>query len=108
MWKKHIIWYSACDETPQYVDLFGDGKHELVMGVQPLSKLENDDNGQYKITTTENQGQMAYFTPGKDPTDLWEMHAISEPSAPASRFRALSGSRTASAPATSTATAEPT
>jgi hypothetical protein len=25
---------------------------------------------------------MAYFTPGKDPTQLWEMHPISEPSAP--------------------------
>jgi len=25
---------------------------------------------------------MAYFTPGKDPTALWEMHPISEPSSP--------------------------
>ena len=29
-----------------------------------------------------NEGQMAYFTPGKDPTQLWEMHPISEPSKP--------------------------
>jgi hypothetical protein len=26
---------------------------------------------------------MAYFTPGKDPNELWEMHPISEPSTPA-------------------------
>src|SRR5262245_33416700 len=30
----------------------------------------------------ENQGQMAWFAPGKDPTALWEMHPISEPSTP--------------------------
>ena len=29
-----------------------------------------------------NEGQMAYFTPGKDPTQPWEMHPISEPSTP--------------------------
>ena len=28
----------------------------------------------------ENEGQMAYFTPGKDPTKIWQMHPISEPS----------------------------
>ena len=67
-WPKHEIWSSACNETPQYVDLFGDGKRELVMGVQPKGQ--------------ENQGQMAWFVPGKDPTKPWEMHPISEPSAP--------------------------
>ncbi len=93
-WPKHEIWSSACNETPQYVDLFGDGKRELVMGVQPKGQ--------------ENQGQMAWFVPGKDPTKPWEMHPISEPSAPASRSPARFGSRTASAPATSTATVGPT
>jgi hypothetical protein len=70
-WKKHIIWHSACNETPQYVDLFGNGKRVLVMGFQPKDKKEDG-----------NEGQMAWFTPGKDPTQLWEMHPISEPSAP--------------------------
>ena len=81
-WKKHIIWHSACNETPQYVDLFGNGKRVLVMGFQPIRKLEADKDGGFKITTAENEGQMAYFTPGKDPTQLWEMHPISEPSKP--------------------------
>jgi hypothetical protein len=65
-WKKHTIWHSACNETPTYVDLFGNGKRVLVMGWQPKGK--------------ENEGQMSYFTPAKDPTQLWQMHPISEPS----------------------------
>src|ERR1700722_14623649 len=44
-WKKHIIWHSACNETPQYVDLFGNGKRVLIMGFQPKDK--------------DNEGQMA-------------------------------------------------
>jgi hypothetical protein len=67
-WKEHVIWHSACNETPQYVDLFGTGKRVLIMGTQPPGK--------------EDQGQMAWFTPQADPTQLWEMHPISQPSAP--------------------------
>jgi hypothetical protein len=68
-WKKHIIWDSACNETPLYTDLLGDGKRVLVMGFQPPKK--------------GNEGQMAYFTPDpKDPTAKWIMHPISEPSTP--------------------------
>ncbi len=69
-WAKHIIWHSACNETPQYADLFGTGKRVLIMGFQP------------KGAKSDNQGQMAYFTSGKDPNALWEMHPISEPSSP--------------------------
>ncbi len=65
-WKEHVIWHSACNETPQYADLFGTGKRVLVMGSQPKGK--------------ENEGQMCWFRPGKDPTQIWEMHPISEPS----------------------------
>ena len=69
-WKKHTIWHSACNETPLYADLLGTGKRVLVMGWQPKGK--------------ETEGQMAYFTPDpKDPTTLWVMHPISEPSTPA-------------------------
>ena len=67
-WKEHLIWPSACNETPQFVDLFGNGSRVLVMGTQPPGK--------------EDQGQMGWFTPGKDPTQRWEMHPISEPSRP--------------------------
>jgi hypothetical protein len=69
-WTKHTIWHSACNETPQYVDLLGTGKRVLVMGFQPPGK--------------GNEGQMAYFTPDpKAPTAKWIMHPISPPSTPA-------------------------
>jgi hypothetical protein len=61
-----MIWHSACNETPLYVDLFGNGKRVLVMGWQPKGK--------------DNEGQMAWFAPGEDPTKPWVMHPISEPS----------------------------
>ncbi len=66
LWKEHEIWHSACNETPQYADLFGTGKRVLIMGWQPMGK--------------DNEGQMAWFAPGKDPTQKWEMHPISEAS----------------------------
>jgi hypothetical protein len=65
-WAEHEIWHSACNETPQYADLFGTGKRVLIMGFQPKGK--------------EHEGQMAWFAPGKDPTQRWEMHPISPPS----------------------------
>jgi hypothetical protein len=65
-WKAHEIWHSACNETPIYVDLLGTGKRVLLMGAQPKGK--------------DNEGQMAYFSPGEDPAKLWEMHPVSEPS----------------------------
>jgi hypothetical protein len=68
-WQKHIIWHSACNETPLYTDLLGTGKRVLVMGSQPPGK--------------GNEGQMAYFAPDpKDPNAKWIMHPISEPSIP--------------------------
>jgi hypothetical protein len=62
-WKKHEICKSACNETPQYVDLFGTGKRVLVMGY-----LEK---------------QMVWLAPGADPTQPWEIHPISDPDKPA-------------------------
>jgi hypothetical protein len=67
-WAQHEIWHSACNETPLYADLFGDGRRVLVMGWQPRGK--------------DNEGQMAWFTPSSDPTQPWEMHPVSEPSSP--------------------------
>jgi FG-GAP-like repeat len=68
LWPEHEVWHSACNETPLYADLFGDGHRVLVMGWQPKGK--------------ENEGQMAWFTPASDPGQPWEMHAVSEPSTP--------------------------
>ncbi len=71
-WARHVIWHSACNETPQYVDLLGTGKRVLLMGTQPKGKNE-----------AGNEGQMAYFTPkATDPAAEWDMHPVSEPSVP--------------------------
>ncbi len=67
-WTRHEIAASACNETPLYADLFGDGRRVLVMGWQPPGK--------------ENEGQMAWFTPSGDPSGPWEMHSVSGPSLP--------------------------
>lgn len=67
-WATHEIWPSACNETVLFVDLFGDGVRRLVMGWQPPGK--------------EHEGQLAWFSPGSEPTKRWTMHAISEPSTP--------------------------
>ena len=68
-WAKHVVWHSACNETPIYTDLLGTGKRVLVMGFQPPGK--------------GNEGQMAYFTPAGDPNATWDMHPVSVPSTPA-------------------------
>jgi FG-GAP-like repeat len=67
-WPRHEIWHSACNETPLYADLFGDGHRVLVMGWQPKGK--------------DNEGRMAWFAPGADPARPWEMHPVSGPSRP--------------------------
>ena len=72
-WAKHEIWHSACNETPQYLDLFGTGKRVLIMSFQKKGS---------PAAPHGLDGQMAWFTPAKDPNALWEMHPISEPSVP--------------------------
>ena len=68
-WTRHTIWHSACNETPLYSDLLGNGKRVLVMGYQPKD-----------AKTDGNQGLIAYFTPNaKDPNAWWDAHAISDP-----------------------------
>lgn len=59
MWKQNVICDSACNESPQYGDLFATGKRALVMG--------------YK------DKQIVAFTPGQDPTKPWTMLPISDP-----------------------------
>lgn len=34
-WPKHEIWHSAANETPQFKDVTGDGRPELIMGSEP-------------------------------------------------------------------------
>jgi hypothetical protein len=58
-WKEHLVADSACNETPQYADLFGIGKRVLIMGYQDK--------------------RVVWLAPGKDPTQPWKVHSISDP-----------------------------
>jgi len=63
-WKQRMVVKSACNETPIFVDLLGDGKPVPVFAVRP-------------------KGQMAWFGVPKDLEGLWDMHLIAAgPNAP--------------------------
>jgi hypothetical protein len=38
-WKEHLVWHSACNESPEFEDLDGDGRPEIILGSQPESKM---------------------------------------------------------------------
>ena len=59
-WKEHMIWTSACNETPLFTDLVGDDKPELIMGSQPEQQM-----GYLPIPET------------KFATRKWDFHAVS-------------------------------
>ncbi|MDX1564440.1 MAG: VCBS repeat-containing protein [Phycisphaeraceae bacterium] len=56
-WKKHVAFPNVDNEAPQFGDLTGDGKPELVF---------------------HHKGRLGYAKPGADPTQPWSFHAISE------------------------------
>ncbi|MBT4864164.1 MAG: VCBS repeat-containing protein [Planctomycetaceae bacterium] len=64
-WKEHVIWHSACNETPLFADLTGDGKPELIMGSQPEAQM-----GFLEIPT------------GDKVNEKWTFHAVSRPGDP--------------------------
>ena len=71
-WKKHQAIPVTNNESPQYLDVDGDGKRELVMAFAP--------------STPESDGperQMGIARPQKDPTAPWVIQAISAKGAPA-------------------------
>ncbi|MCC2670160.1 MAG: distantly related to retaining beta-L-arabinofuranosidase from Bifidobacterium longum [Armatimonadetes bacterium] len=61
-WTEHLITESACNESPAYGDVDGDGVPDLV--------------------TPFKETQMAYYTPGKTPLEGFEQHLIGEPKQP--------------------------
>ena len=38
-WKEHVIWSSACNESPEFEDLNGDGIPEIIIGSQPEAQM---------------------------------------------------------------------
>ncbi len=58
-WAMHEFATSVCNESPQWVDLFGKGKRGLLCGSQP-------------------DGVVCWLTPAKDPTQTWDRVVISD------------------------------
>jgi len=61
-WREHVICHSACNESPAFADLDGDGTPELVFSV--------------------DERRMCWFKPGPDPYQPWLCFPISELGAP--------------------------
>ena len=57
-WKAHVIWHSACNETPLFTDLTGDGRPELILGSQPERQM-----GFVELPTPEKCRDKWVFTP---------------------------------------------
>jgi hypothetical protein len=65
-WKQHVIWHSACNETPLFTDVTGDDRPDLILGSQP-----------------ERQMGFLEVPPPEKCRDKWTFHAISEAGEPA-------------------------
>ncbi len=61
-WNEHVIWRSACNESPHFADLLGTKKPVLVFPY--------------------DESTMAWYEPGKDPSAEFTAHEISIPKAP--------------------------
>ncbi|MGE0606037.1 MAG: FG-GAP repeat domain-containing protein [Pirellulales bacterium] len=65
-WKRHVGTPVTNNESPQYVDIDGDGKRELLCAFSPDPK-----------NTDGPEKQMAIITPAADPEKEWTLRAIS-------------------------------
>lgn len=64
-WKVHLGTRSACNETPLFADLLGNGKPVALWAVQP-------------------EGYIAWFSLPQDSSQMWDMHIVAGPKAPGS------------------------
>jgi hypothetical protein len=71
LWKRNTLTPVTNNESPDMVDLDGDGRRELILGFSPDP---NQPDGPER--------QMAYATPADSPEKPWELHAVSEKGAP--------------------------
>lgn len=69
-WKKVALTPVSNNESPQYVDLTGDGRREWVMGVNP-DRQNPDSETRY----------IAFLTPGDTAESPWKINGISAPNA---------------------------
>ena len=74
LWERHQITPVSNNESPQFVDVDGDGKKDLLMGVNPDST--NPDGPERR---------MAFLTQNDVPSKEWNIHAITEKGVPGTK-----------------------
>ena len=70
-WKRHLVVEVLNNESPIWVDLFGDGRPGIVGGVSPDPENPNSPDR-----------RMAYVRPGDDPYAPWDVQTFSVAEAP--------------------------
>lgn len=70
-WKRHLIVKVSNTESPQYLDIDGDGRKELLMATNPN---ERDFDGPER--------RMVLLRPDSDPKDPWKIQPVSAAAAP--------------------------
>lgn len=70
-WKRHEMVAVTNNESPQYVDINGDGKRELIAGTSPDPE-QTDGPDRY----------MAFFSRTNDPYASWKINRVSQAGAP--------------------------
>lgn len=73
-WRKHVLTPVTNNESPQFVDVDGDGRRDLLAAFSPDPK---DFDGP--------QRRMGFMTRTSDPYAPWRIHAVSAPAAPGTR-----------------------
>ncbi len=73
-WKRHLCIPVTNNESPDFVDLDGDGQRELVAAIAPSAEQPDGP-----------ERQMAFATPDRDPDKPWHLHPISDKGAPGTR-----------------------
>lgn len=69
-WKKHLLTAVTNNESPQYVDIDGDGRRALIVAISPDPKQPDGP-----------QRRMAILRRGDKPEDPWSIQTISAPAA---------------------------
>jgi VCBS repeat protein/FG-GAP repeat protein len=73
-WKQHIVTPVTNNESPQFVDIDGDGKRDLLA---PFSPDPKDFDGPLR--------RMGFMTRTSDPNARWTIHAVSQAAAPSTK-----------------------
>lgn len=70
-WKRHTCTPVTNNESPQYLDVNGDGKRQLILGYSPDPKQPDGP-----------KRRMGFAAPGKDATKIWNLTPISVEGSP--------------------------